>query len=310
MICAIRSSSDEEDTRAKQFLEAAERGNLIPPSDAQMARRYIETEATDLASNTWSVITNYAQSYVSCLRDSRIAGILTPSDSHEFVPEDIIDRERVVLVSLSRVHFGPAAEVFRNMIKTAFQACALQRHCRSHFDGTVVRPINRKRPVYFVADEFPSFVTTGSSDDGDAFFLDKSREVKVGCILSAQGVSALTARMRSGARASHLLNNCTTKIFMATDCAETLSYFEAAVPEDKAGQEDVIYASVPAPSMFFLPNYEFGPHQSWVPKTKARNRSQERKFSPAVLRQLATGEGILLRPHGVAERVMFPPFLA
>jgi len=310
MICAIRSSSDEEDTRAKQFIETAERGNLISPSDAQMARRYIETEAVDLASTTWSVITNYAQAYVSCLRNSRIAGILTPSDANEFVPEDVIDRGRVVLVSLSRVHFGPAAEVYRNMIKTAFQACALQRHCRSHFDGTVVRAINRIRPVYFVADEFPSFVTTGSSDDGDAFFLDKCREVKVGCILSAQGVSALTARMRSGARASHLLNNCTTKIFMATDCAETLSYFEAAVPEGSDEDEDVLYSNNPAPAGFRLPNYEFGPHQTWVAKTKSASRLRERKFSPAVLRQLATGEGILLRPHGVAERTMFSPFLA
>lgn len=310
LICAIRSSSDEEDSRAKHFIETAERGNLISPSDAQMARRYLETEAVDLASTTWSVITNYAQAYVSCLRDSRIAGILTPSDSHEFVPEDIIDMGRVVLVSLSRVHFGTAAEVYRNMIKTAFQSCALQRHCRSHFDGTVVRPINCTRPVYFVADEFPSFITAGAQDDGDAFFLDKCREVKVGCILSAQGVSALTARMRSGARASHLLNNCTTKIFMGTDCSETLSYFEAAVPEDKAGQEDVIFASTSAPATFRLPNYEFALPQLWVAKTKTASCSRTRKFSPAVLRQLATGEGILLRPHGVADRVMFPPFLA
>jgi len=310
LICACRTASDEDegDDRAKKFLEAAAHGNLIPEPDARMALRYIETEAKGLASNTWSVVTNYAQAYVSCLRDGKIAGVLTPSASHQFVPEDIVDRGRVALVSLSRVHFGPAAEVFRNMIKTAFQSCALQRHCRSHFDGRSIRPVNRVRPVLFVADEFPSFVTPGSEDDGDAFFLDKCREVRVGCVLSCQGVSALTARLRSPARASHLLNNCCTKIFMATDCAETLAYFESAVPEREEREEDVLFGHVPAPAMFRLPNYEFGPHRNWVPRTKTSSRPRGPKFDPSALRALKVGEGILLRPQGFAERVQFPAF--
>jgi len=211
-------------------------------------------------------------------------------------------------VALSRIHFGPGAEIYRNLIKTAFQACALQRHSRSHFDGTTVRRINSTRPVYFVADEFPSCVTAGSSDDGDAFFLDKCREVRVGCILSAQGISALTGRMRSGARVAHLLNNCCTKIFMATDCVETMQYFDSAVPESAEKEEDVIYARTPAPAAFRLPNYEFAPPQLWTEKSMTTGRSGGRKFTSAVLRQLKIGEGILLRPQGYAERVTFLPF--
>ncbi|MCX6972364.1 MAG: hypothetical protein NTV93_19745 [Verrucomicrobia bacterium] len=194
------------------------------------------------------------------------------------------------------------------MIKTAFQTCALQRLCRAHFDGAAVRRINATRPVYFVADEFPSFVTAGSSDDGDAFFLDKCREVRVGCILSAQGISALTGRMRSGSRAAHLLNNCCTKIFMATDCVETLSYFESAVPEGTDKEEEIHYARIPAPAAFRLPNYEFGSPKIWLEKSMTAGRSSGRKFTSAILRQLKTGEGILLRPQGFAERVTFFPF--
>lgn len=273
-----------------------------------MARQYLCGETNDLSSSTWSCIVNYARAYVSCLRDSHVAGILSPSGGQEFQPEDVIDRGRVVVVALSRIHFGPGAEIYRNLIKTAFQACALQRHSRSHFDGTSVRRINSTRPVYFVADEFPSFVTAGSSDDGDAFFLDKCREVRVGCILSAQGISALTGRMRSGARVAHLLNNCCTKIFMATDCVETMQYFDSAVPESAEKEEDVIYARTPAPAAFRLPNYEFAPPQLWLEKSMTTGRSSGRKFTSSILRQLKIGEGILLRPQGFAERVTFFPF--
>jgi hypothetical protein len=315
MICSIQSSDDaadadddDDDGVAKQFVEIAERGKLISTPEAEMARQYLSGEIKNLARSTQACIHNYAKAYVSCLRDSRVAGILSPSGGHEFLPEDVIDRGRVVIVALSRVHFGPGAEVYRNMIKTAFQTCALQRYSRSHFDGASLRAINSTRPVYFVADEFPSFVTAGSGDDGDAFFLDKCREVKVGCILSAQGISALTGRMRSGSRAAHLLNNCCSKIFMATDCVETLGYFESAVPEGADKEEDVLYSKATAPSSFRLPNYEFGPPQQWVEKTKTASRSGGRKFAPAVLRQLKTGEGILLRPQGFAERMTFSPF--
>ena len=310
LICAIRSEDEDDgdEGMAKQFLDIAERGSLISASEADMARQYLGGETSGLSSATWSCIVNYAKAYVSCLRDSRVAGILSTSGGYEFHPEDIIDRGRVVIVALSRIHFGPAAEVYRNMIKTAFQACALQRHSRAHFDGAAVRRINSTRPVYFVADEFPSFVTAGSSDDGDAFFLDKCREVRVGCILSAQGISALTGRMRSGARVAHLLNNCCSKIFMATDCVETMQYFDSAVPEGADKEEDVLYARIPAPAGFRLPNYEFAPPQLWVEKTKTASRSSGRKFTSAVLRQLKNGEGILLRAQGFAERVTFSPF--
>jgi len=311
MICSVRSESDDDSGGdARTCISLAEGQKLIPSADAKMAAHYLKTEATDLSAQTWSIITNYAQAYLSCLRDGRLASVLTPSDRQQFVPEQVIDQGRVVLVSLSRVHFGRAAEVYRNMIKTAFQSCALQRFCRSHFDGQTVRPINDTRPVFFVCDEFPSFVTPGSADDGDAFFLDKCRETRISCILSAQSVSALTARMQPVARANHLLNNCCSKIFMATDCSETLDYFESAVPEGASKEEDVLLAHAPAPPSFRLPNYRFGPPQRWVPKSKTSSPSGGRKFAPAVLRELKTGEGIFLGPHGFAERIQFPPFVA
>jgi hypothetical protein len=180
--------------------------------------------------------------------------------------------------------------VFRSLIKSAFQACALQRYQRQFFDGKTVRAINSARPVFFVADEFPAVLSPGSSDDGDAFFLDKAREVKVGCVLSAQGVSALSARMGSDARTYHLLNNCCCKVFMGSDCPETLVYFESSVPETDETKEEILYQALPTPASFRLPIYVFGKSDSWVSKSKTLTHSHKRKFTRASLRQLQMGK--------------------
>ena len=310
LLCSIRSldEDDEQINSTMECLSIAEQLKLVPLSEIKMARDYLKTDAHTLADNTWSVVVNYAKTYISCLTDSKLAEVLSPSHPHQFLPEEVIDQGRVVLVSLSRIHYGPAAEVYRNLIKTAFQSCALQRYHRQYFDGTTLRPINATRPVYFVADEFPALVTSGSKDDGDAFFLDKCREVKVGCILSAQGVSALTARMQSDARAAHLLNNCCTKVFLSTDCAETLRYFESTVPVNPKETEEVVFQRASAPPAFRLPNYEFAPPTLWVPKSKSMIRPEKGKFPASTLRLLKTGEAIVIRPQGFAERMCFPAF--
>lgn len=307
-LSAVRCRDDEEESSTDDLecaLAVAGKGGWISREDTEMALMYLRAEARGLSFTTWSVILNYAQTYLSCLRDSRIAGMLRPSNAHRFMPEDVIDHGRVVLVSLSRVHYGPTAEVYRTLIKTAFQQCALQRYGRSYFDGEAVRPINAIRPVYFVADEFPSLISVGHADDGDAFFLDKCREVKVGCILSAQGVSALSARMPFGSRAGHLLNNCCTKVFMATDCPETLFYFESTV--SSAARDGGGLSSNPGttPAAFRLPNYEFARPEKGTATSGFLQRPDCRA---ADLRRLETGEGIVVRPRGGVERVQFPMF--
>ena len=317
-IIAIGSSAHGDDDgdnkdaslfeRLLASLDHAEKLKLLPNDQVSMAREYLKTEAQDLAANTWSTITNYAQAYVSCLQDSTLAKILSPGSGVQFFPEQIIDQGRIVLVSLSRVHFGAGSEVFRTLIKTAFQQAALQRHCLQYFDGKTIRPVNSTRPVLFVADEFPSLLTTGNADDGDAFFFDKCRETKIACILSAQGVSAMAARMRNPSRVNHLLNNCCTKVFMASDCPETLGYFDSSVPVDEPGFDTILH-QVPAAPSFRLPNYEFAEPARWVAASRSESRDLIRKYRSSVLRQLETGEAVVLRPKGLAERLKLPPFL-
>lgn len=314
-----RSSGDDDDDEsrgnshlideAKSMLDLAAGLGAISAVEAKLAHGYIEFDALQLSQRTWATIINYARGHVSCLTDSKLARIFSPAAGWAFSPDEIMDHGRVVVVSLSRVHYGPEAAVFRTLIKTAFQACALQRRNRFHFDGHILRPVNCLRPVYFVGDEFPSLMTPGTQDEGDSFFLDKCRDSLVSCILTAQSVSALSARAASQARVHHLLNNCATKVFMGCDCPETLAYFESASPldlEDEGGMVQRI--AIPPPPAFRLPNYQFGPVTRWGASAKA-GHALARQFTGADLRRLKTGEAVVFRASGEAGRMSFQPFL-
>ena len=300
-------NEDDDNPPLIAQIESAERAGIISSEDSRMAAVYLQTEAKGLSHNTWSIIINYAQAYVSCLRDSRLSSLFDAAERRPipFRADQVIDEGRVVLVSLSRVHFGPAAEVYRNLVKTAFQQSALQRFSRFFFDGRTTRPVNAERPAFFVADEFPSFVTPGSSDDGDAFFLDKCREAKVGCLLAAQGISALASRFTSHSRVLSILNNCSTKIFLSTDCPETLCYFASSVPDQNDDYRRDSSPAMRTPPNFRLPNYTFRE----APVPIGQNGSGKPKIPPSILRELTTGEGVVLRPAGFAEKMTFPRFL-
>jgi len=288
-----------------QHMSGAAGSGWIEPAEAESSRSYFQSEIQHLARSTWSVICNYAQTYLDSILTNSLAPILDGTNQEVFTPDLVIDQGRVALVSLSRVHFGPEAEIFRTMIKSAFQACALQRFCRVHFDGETIRPVNPTRPAFLVADEFPAILSPGHADLGDAFFLDKSREVRVGCILSAQGVSALDARMGDRARTVHLLNNTCTKIFMASDCLGTLELFERSMPE--VSRDEVDFHHRGAPPVFRLPNYQFAAHDSWAP-SRLSHGLKRRIFEGSDLRTLKTGEAIIVRPGGHVERISLPAF--
>lgn len=292
----------------KSMLDLAAGFGAISDAEAKLAHGYIDFDATQLSQKTWATIVNYARGHVSRLADSKLAQILSPGKGWQFSADEIMDHGRVVVVSLSRVHYGPEAEVFRTLIKTAFQSSALQRRQRIYFDGRSMRPINCLRPVYFVGDEFPTLMTPGTDAEGDSFFQDKCRDSLVSCILTAQSVSALSARAASSARVHHLLNNCATKVFMACDCPETLAYFESASPldpDDEGGMAQRI--AIPVPPAFRLPNYQFGPPTRWRPNART-GRSLMRQFNGGDLRRLKTGEAVVFRVSGDARRVTFEPF--
>lgn len=286
------SSSNPDTKSLQEMLHRHSACGLIDLEQAAMARSYLRFEVEELAGRTFATIVNYALSFVSCLRDSDLRAICEPGDGRpwQLVPEEIFDHGRVVLVSLSRVHYGAMAGVFRGLIKAAFQEAALRRAATVRFDGTKCQALDQSRPVVFLADEFGSLVTPGVGDTGDSFFLDKAREVRVACLLGLQGISALNARFLHASRSTHLLNNAVTKIFLATDCPDTLAFFEQSVPRKPLSEGPVPWLP--------LPSYRTGPREGGRGLTKP-------VFEASDLRCLCTGEGIVLRPRGYAERLQF-----
>jgi hypothetical protein len=142
----------------KSVLELAAAFGAISATDAALARNYIDFD--DPGSNQRKNIT-CAFGHIASLLDSKLAPIFTPSAGWVFCADEIIDRGRVVVVSMSRDHYGPLAEVFENLITTTFIESAQQRRKRLHFDGYQLRTINTERPVYFVGDELPSLLEPG-----------------------------------------------------------------------------------------------------------------------------------------------------
>lgn len=152
--CGDRPLTDE----IKSALELAAAFGAVCTPDAALARDFIEFE--NPGSNQRKNIT-CAFGHIASLLDSELAPIFTPSPGWEFCSDEIIDRGRVVVVSLTRDHHGPLAEVFENIIKTAFLESAFQRRNRFHFDGYQLRPVNFQRPVYLVSDELPFLLEPG-----------------------------------------------------------------------------------------------------------------------------------------------------
>ena len=128
----------------------------------------------------------------------------------------------------------------------------------------------------------------------------------MGCLLAAQGISALASRFTSPSRVLSILNNCSTKIFLSTDCPETLLYFAGSVPEQNDNYRPGANAGMETPPVFRLPNYRF----SESSLAFGRGGSGKPKIPPSILRELATGEGVVLRPAGFAEKMEFPRFVA
>lgn len=99
------------------------------------------------------------------------------------------------------------------------------------------------------------------------------------------GVSALGARMRDSSRVHHLLGNCATKVFLGTDCPETLAYFQMCLVSKEQclpGKRDK------GTPILRLPNYQFA---------RGKGSANNEVFSPAQLRKLDVGEAVVLQPR-------------
>ncbi len=235
---ATAYTESEVNKSTTKMIRWAAANELISQREAVTLTSYLESDLQNLPLTTWGCILNYARSYLSTLIDGPLAELFSPSSQrcHLFYPEEIIDKGKVVVLSLSPLHYGPMANSLRMLIKTAFQRVILKRNDLCHFDGKSVSPLSF-RPVCFVADELATTLASGKADIGDVFFLSLAREFRCACLFATQGISALHSAVRGDtATIAHLLNNCATKVFLNSTCPETIELFEKLASQ--AGDTD------------------------------------------------------------------------
>lgn len=91
------------------------------------------------------------------------------------------------------------------------------------FYREVLKNPNKKRPSFFLCDEFQSFFTVGQGrGDSDAF--ERTRQSNHANIVAFQNINALFKQTEKREQVLNLLGNCATKLFLRNTDEETNKY--------------------------------------------------------------------------------------
>lgn len=278
----------------KQTLAEGLRNNRISGQEAKEFEAYIANDVCKGAANTWGTIANMTRNYLAQFSDPRLRSLFEESKGkRKLGPEDVIDEGALLIVSLSPVLYGAAADPFRTAIKRVFCDRMLQRNHLETFDGALPRPINQIRPVIMVMDEFHTTLSA-KGRGSEAYFLDKVREFRGMCVLATQGISAISSVIHNPGLRDHLLNNCRTKFFFANDCPQTSSYFEYIGGTEDRKVESLQFKSVPAPPRFRLPNHVFDAPPKSFAVSRTLNTVTKPRFESAELGTLPAGTALVV----------------
>lgn len=278
------------DTVSKGFREG-----LISHGEYSDVKEYVERDMLPGASTTWGTISNMARNYVTQFSQPALQDLFRPGGGREkIIPEEIIDRGVLLIVSLSPVIYGDAATPFRIALKKAFFQRILQRNHLVIGSRDKERLINQNRPILCVMDEFHTTLTPGGRGS-EAYFLDRAREFRCMCILASQGISAISSVIPYDGVRDHLLNNCRTKFFFANDCPQTLEYFETLGGTDYRMVRSMNYQPLAAPPRFRLPNHRFAAAPATVFSGFSIDRQKEPRFSSSELGSLPNGTAFVVK---------------
>lgn len=87
----------------------------------------------------------------------------------------------------------------------------------------VLKSLNKRRPTFFLCDEFQQFFTTGNQS-GDADFFERSRQSNHANLIATQNLPGLCRQSSRREPVSNLLGNCATKILLRNADEETNEY--------------------------------------------------------------------------------------
>jgi hypothetical protein len=131
--------------------------------------------------------------------------------------EEVIDEGKILVVDLPVADSGGSTRFALALLSLHFQQVSLRRRTAR----VAGRALNCRRPVVFVADEFPSYLCSAGRYDSLEQWLSRSREFGVIPILATQNLNLLTEAFASTTRTSAFLGNVRTRFFSSNACPET-----------------------------------------------------------------------------------------
>lgn len=123
---------------------------------------------------------------------------------------EVVDRGLILYVNMPIADRETMARVVSTFIKLEFYREVLKRP-------------NKKRPSFFLCDEFQSFFTVGQGrGDSDAF--ERTRQSNHANVIAFQNINALFKQTSQREQVMNLLGNCATKLFLRNTDDETNNY--------------------------------------------------------------------------------------
>lgn len=138
--------------------------------------------------------------------------------------ETTIDEGKILIIDVTMSDSASSARGLLLAAQFAFMRTLLARRTLRGADG---RPMNSRRPVVFVADEFHSFLSSGRND-GMEVFLSQCREFGCISILATQNLRLVQAALSNDAKFSALVALMGTRFFGRNLDAFTNNFSSAA----------------------------------------------------------------------------------
>lgn len=195
---------------AASFEAICDRTDRLDVSDSRCEQclSFFANEWSDLADETRSSIQAYITNMVDPFLMEPYATVFAGKSTMRIA--DMIERGKILYVNM------PVADK-EAMSKTIGTFVKLE-----YFREVLKRP-DKRRPTFFLCDEFQSFFTVAAGK-GDADFFERNRQSNHVNIIATQNLQALLKVSDKKEPVHNLLGNCLVKIFLRNTDEETNKY--------------------------------------------------------------------------------------
>lgn len=195
------------DVRMKRI---SERADLLPDDGrGDQALIYFDSEWSELADNTRSSIVAYITNMIDpFLMEPYMTAFSGQSD---FRVSEMVEAGKILYVYMPIAHRERMSRVISTFVKLDYYREVLKRP-------------NKKRPSFFLCDEFQAFFTT-MPGKGDADFFERSRQSNHANVIATQNYPALLKQAADKeSTVKNLLGNCAVKMFLRNTDEMTNKY--------------------------------------------------------------------------------------